>query len=146
MWMVHLRRGHPPTEIEGTLSIDGAWIVFAPEEAGTATRLAFRELTSAKRVRGSPILFVRWRHDDERRETAFYFAPPPPLGPLHARSGAGATPPPTLTSMFHRPTKRRQRRDNTTYLATAGGDLKPAIQAWVADVRAGMEAARGEGA
>ena len=145
VWMVHLRRGHPPTDVEGTLSIDGAWVVFESEEAETPTRLGFHELTSAKRVRGSPILFLRWRRDDERRETAFYFAPPPPLGPLDARSGTSVTPPPTVTSTFRRPTKRRQRRDNTTYLATLGGDLKPLIEAWVADVRAGMESARGEG-
>jgi len=145
VWMVHLRRGQPPVDIEGTLSIEEASVVFEPEEGGTATHMEFQELTSAKRVRGSPILFLRWRHDAERRETAFYFAPPPPLGPLDGRSAAPVAPPPTLTSMFRRPTKRRQRRDNTTYLATLAGDLKPVIQAWVVDLRAGMEAARREG-
>ena len=121
-------------------------MVFYPEEGGTPTRLEFRELTSAKRVRGSPILLLRWRRDAERRETAFYFAPPPPLGPLDGRSAAPVAPPPTVTSVFRRPTKRRQRRDNTSYLAALGGNLKPVIQAWVVDLRAGMDAARGEDA
>ena len=139
--MVHLRRGFPPDEIEGTLSVDERGVRFEREDGGT-TQMAFTEVLAARRVRGSPILMLRWRQDGERRETAFYFVQPPPLGPLDGRAGASAGPPPTATSMFRRPTKRKQRRDNTNYLATLGGSLRPLIDDFVEEVRSGIEGAK----
>ena len=139
--MVHLRRGFPPDEVEGTLSVDERGVLFEREDGGT-TAMAFTEVVAARRVRGSPILMLRWRQDGERRETAFYFAPPPPLGPLDGRASASAGPPTTVTSMFRRSTKRKQRRDNTTYLATLGGSLRPVIDDFVEEMRSGIEAAK----
>jgi hypothetical protein len=139
--MVHLRRGFPPDEIEGTLTVDGTGLLFEREDGGT-TRMAFTEVLGARRVRGSPILMLRWRRDGERRETAFYFAQPPPLGPLDGRAGAPAGAPPSATSMFRRTTKRKQRRDNTSYLSTLAGSLRPLIDDFVEEVRSGIEAAK----
>lgn len=145
--MVHLRHGLPPDEIEGTLSVDERGVLFEREAGGT-TRMTFTELLTARRVRGSPILMLRWRQDGERRETAFYFVQPPPLGPLDGRPGASAGAPPSATSMFRRTTKRKQRRDNTNYLSTLSGSLRPLIDEFVEAVRSGMEEAKrgGEGA
>ena len=64
------------------------------------------------------------------------------MGPLDGRAGASAEPPPTAPSMFRRSTKRKQRRDNTTYLATLGGSLRPLIDDFVEEMRSGIEAAK----
>jgi len=139
--MVHLQRGSVPNEVEGLLFVDETAVRFEHDTGGTTT-VPFREVLSARRIRGSPILMLRWERDGERRETAFYFAAPPPLGPLDNRPGAPHGTPPTATSTFRRTTKRKQRRDNTNYLATFAGTFKEEIQGLVAEIRTGIEAAK----
>jgi hypothetical protein len=142
--MVHLRRGQRPDDVEGTLSLGAHAAEFAEEDGGEPTVIPLTAIASAKRLWGSPVLMVRWRDSSGRRETAFYFAPPPPLEP-HKPSAEELTRV-SAASMFRRDTKRKRRRDNTSYLASFSTDLRPAIEAWVADIRAAIASERGEGA
>lgn len=135
VWKVELRRGLEPIDVAGTLTMADAGLVFEDED-GATTRIAFADIARARRQRLSPILIVRHR-DPTRGETAFYFAEPPPLRP----------PDPAELSLREatrrRPSKRRQQRDNTGYLSTKGTALKPTIEAWAEQIRAGVVAAGG---
>lgn len=146
VWMVHLRRGVAPVEVEGTLSLESDALVFA-HRTGEVTRIPLAEADKAARLRGSPVLMLRWRREGERRETAFYFRKPPPLEPPDPTTtsvrSAGAVSSPMAG--MRRPSKRRQKRSNAQYLAMSGGMLKPTLKAWASEVSAAIEAA-GRGA
>lgn len=142
VWMVHLRRGVAPAEVEGTLSLEADALVFS-HGTGEVTRIRLADAQTAKRLRGSPVLMLRWRRDAERRETAFYFRQPPPLEPPDPTTtslrSAGVAPSPMAA--MRRPSKRRQKRSNAQYLAMSGGMLKPTLKTWASEVSAGIAAA-----
>jgi hypothetical protein len=143
VWMVPLRKGVAPRDVEGTLEMRDDGLRFSAAASGESIVIRYADVKRARRLYVSPVLMVEWRHEGEPVRAAFYFAPPPPLGPMDQygltqdpgglRSSAGG----------RRPTKRRQRRENTTYLSMIGGELKPTIKEWAAETNERMRAARG---
>ncbi len=136
VWKVELVRGREPIDVRGTLSMSDDALVFEDDD-GAMTRLRFVDVETAKRLRGSPVLVVR-HVDRTLGETAFYFTEPPPLHP----------PDPATLSLREatrrKPSQRRQRRDNTGYLAGRGRTLRPTIEGWATETRAKILAARSE--
>jgi hypothetical protein len=136
VWKVELVRGSEPLDVRGTLSMSDDALVFADDD-GAATPIRFADLETAKRLRGSPVLVIR-HVDRARGETAFYFTEPPPLQP----------PDPATLSLREatrrKPSQRRQRRDNTGYLAGHGRALRPTIEGWATETRAKILATRSD--
>jgi hypothetical protein len=133
VWMVPLRKGVPPREVEGTLSMDDHALTFEATKTGQHVSLPFGEIVRTKRVRISPIMIIRASIEEEPVEIAFYFAPPPPLGPMDPTNITA-----TSTSPFgglKGTGKHRQRRQNTTYLANTAGTLTPLVKVWTTAVK-----------
>jgi len=143
VWMVHLDRGSAD-ETQGTLSADDWELVFVDAATRETTRFPFVDIVSVKRVIGSPVFTVGWRHDDERRQTAFYLTRPPPLGTLGPQGGPPDVPDIRAATSSHRGGRWRQRRENTRYLAATAVSLKDSRDALVAQIRTAMKRARGE--
>lgn len=142
VWMVELRTGSSLDEVKGILMLDPDALRFVSPANGTELRIPFERATSVKRLRMSPVILVRWK-DEQERSIAFYFAPPPPLMPPDGRETAlpraGV-----MGALGGRPTsKRRQRRENATYLTHHSGELKPIMIAWASEVRSRIAASRG---
>jgi hypothetical protein len=138
VWMVHLRRAEVHKDIKGTLAVEEDVLAFAASTAREPTRFPFASITAVKRLRGSPVLMIEWRHEDVRRRTAFYFTQPPPLPP---RAGGGdhaewdaAPDRPNPLSAFRRNSKRRKMRVNTRYLQDVGISKKELIKSWADEV------------
>jgi hypothetical protein len=131
--MVPLVHGVRPVDVEGTLTLEPDAVQFIPADGQEAARIPFDAITGVKRHRVSPILTVAWRSGEVTRRAAFYFAPPPPLQPI-----VGG--PPTTVREANRPapSRRKQRRKNTLYLSTLGGELRPLVVAWTREVRAAV--------
>jgi hypothetical protein len=140
VWMVQLDRS--ADDVEGTLELLDAAVRFVPAEGGAPLEIDLTEISRVKRVWGSPILMVHSVEDGRRHVTAFYFSKPPPLHPGAARDDEPAT----LIGPFNRnrpPSKRKQRRHNAGYLASASNVVVDQLRDWVKDVRAAVAAARG---
>ena len=139
VWMVELGEGQPPTDTRGRLSIEEEALVF--EAHGTASRIAipFADAHRAKRLRLSPVLLLRWREASRNRQTAFYFVQPPPLAPPEQPVSVN---PPGPFEMLRRPSKRRQRRENASFLTVSAGALRPTILAWADEVQRRIADAR----
>ncbi len=136
VWMVHLRRGEPVTEIEGELDLSGEALVFTATDDGESVSFAFADVIRAKRLRGSPVLLLEWQRDGEPRKTAFYFSQPPPLTPPEpgqtTMPGDPFTTRPTgAFGAIRRSSKRRHQKTNIQYLQTVGIRQKDDIRAWV---------------
>jgi hypothetical protein len=142
VWMVELKTGSTLHEVKGILTLGEDALRFVSPANGTEVRIPYERARSARRLRMSPVLLVRWR-DEADRTSAFYFAPPPPLVPPDGsdtqlpRAGIfgplGGRP----------PSKRRQRRENASYLTMRSGPLKPTMVAWADEVRTRIAASRG---
>jgi hypothetical protein len=141
VWMVHLAEGVAPVDVRGTLEADTEELRFT-SDSGEGFALAYVSVRRAKRLRMSPVLLVSWDRGEGVRQTAFYFAPPPPIEPMlrsasdEIRRSGGFAP---LT----RPSRRRQRRKNSVYLSTAVGELRPVVVEWADEVRRGVDRAKG---
>jgi len=144
VWMVHLMQGMTPQEVAGTLRLEDEVVAFESDASGDRFTLRLDELTRVKRLRASPVLLIRWARDGTPRQTAFYFAPPPPLEP-QPRTVAQDLSPVSPLGALARPTKRRHRRRNSIYLSTAAGELKPTLVAWASALQDQMTASRGRG-
>ncbi|HEX6844006.1 MAG TPA: hypothetical protein VF235_02715 [Actinomycetota bacterium] len=133
VWMVPLVHGVHPVDVEGTLALADDALEFRPAQGEDLARIPLEDVTAVKRHRVSPILSISWRTGEQRRRAAFYFAPPPPLHPI-----VGA--PPTTVREANRatPSRRKQRRKNTLYLSTLGGELRPLVLEWAREVRAAV--------
>ena len=143
VWMVPLRRGVPPRDVQGTLRMDDDGLAFEADQTGETVLIPFADARKVKRLRGSPVLKVDWTYRDQALSAAFYFAPPPPLGPMD-RSGISVTSSNPLAGV-KRPSKRRTRRENATYLTSAGGELKPLIAMWADETNVKMWGTRDRG-
>jgi hypothetical protein len=133
VWIVPLGRGAPMEGVKGSLTIVEDELRFTPADDPPAVRRwALAEVTRARRVRGSPVLLVESAGGTKR--VAFYFVQPPPL----------EVPEPTRPAItpFGRPSKRRVRRRNATYLGMANRDLRELLREWERRVRAAVEAAK----
>ena len=144
VWMVPLRRGVPPRDVQGTLTMEDDGLAFEAELTGETVLIPFTDARRIKRLRGSPVLMVEWAYQGTVIRAAFYFAPPPPLGPMD-RNGVSVASSNPLADV-KRPSKRRTRRENATYLTSVGGDLKPLLVMWANESNAKIAAARNSGA
>ena len=141
VWMVHLDRERVEDDVRGTLSLEGDAVVFTEAISTIEHRFPLEQMQRPKRVRGSPILVVLHRRDDELRRTAFYFSQPPPLHPPDPETmslpqrGVGGRPAGAFGA-FRRSSKRRHMRTNLGYLTTANSSHKAAIKRWVEEIGA----------
>jgi hypothetical protein len=143
VWKVDLVRGKPPVEVRGTLTLAAGALVFQADGTAATTTIALADASGVKRLRGSPVLVISHAARDAGA-TAFYFAEPPPLHPADpATLSLRDAGPPSPMAAMRRPSPRRHRRQNAGYLAGQGRMLKPTLNAWASEVRAGIEAARG---
>ena len=140
VWMVPLERGVQPVDVEGTLELGHGELVFTPGRAGVPHAIPLGAVTAVKRHKISPILTVSWVEGAAARRAAFYFAPPPPIEPIVGT--APVTVRDANAASAGKQSRRRQRRKNTLYLSTLGGELKPAIAEWTAEVRTAVAAAK----
>jgi hypothetical protein len=133
VWVVPLGRGAAMDGVKGSLSIVEDTLEFTPTDDPLGVkRWSLAEVTRARRLRGSPVLLVELGRGAER--IAFYFVQPPPLQPPDE---------PLRPSLgFGRPTKRRVRRRNVTYLGMANRDLRELLREWEVRVRAAVDAAK----
>jgi hypothetical protein len=141
VWMVHLGVHRKPLEVRGTLTLGEQGLEFVERKTGADVRFEYRSIRRAKRIRGSPVLMIDWRKDDEDRKTAFYFSQPPPLEPM-PRSPT-LEPPRGPLGPFTRatPSKRQVARMNLGYLRSTSVANKGAVRAWAEAVteRVGRE-------
>jgi hypothetical protein len=145
VWMVHLDRGQAGDNIKGTLMLADDAVVFTDPLSSDQTRFPLARLRKPKRVRGSPVLMLVDRTEAGLRRTAFYFSQPPPLRPPEpgatSLSGAGLSARPMGPfGAMRRSSKRRHMRTNIGYLTTMNANHKPAIDVWVAEIGARIDA------
>jgi hypothetical protein len=140
VWMVHLRVGAKPAEIRGTMTLGDDALEFVEKRSGADVRFAYTAIRRAKRIRGSPVLMVDWRHGEEDRRTAFYFSQPPPLEPV-PRSATLDPRGPLGPFTRATPSKRQVARMNLGYLRSTSVTSRKTVQAWAVAVT--ERAARG---
>ena len=143
VWMVELERS--PDDIEGMLTLDERSLRFEPTDHGGDRTIELTHVTKVKRVVGSPVFLVHTLEEGVKRATAFYLSKPPPLAPAGPQPGEA---PPTLLFGNRGPkpaSKRKQRRANASYLASASTELGPTAKEWMLEIRAAAAAARGAG-
>ncbi len=128
--MVHLGSQRKPLEVRGTLTLGEEGLEFVERKTGADVRFEYASIRRAKRIRGSPVLMLDWRKEDEDRKTAFYFSQPPPLEPM-PRSPT-IEPPRGPLGPFTRatPSKRQVARMNLGYLRSTSAAKKEAVRAW----------------
>jgi hypothetical protein len=134
VWIVPLGRGASMEGVKGSLTIGQDSLEFTPKDDPLGVkRWSLAEVTRARRLRGSPVLLVELGRGAER--LAFYFVQPPPLRPPEEslRPSLGG---------FGRPTKRRVRRRNVTYLGMANRDMRELLHEWETKIRAAVDAAK----
>jgi hypothetical protein len=139
VWMVQLELS--TDDIEGTLALDEEALRFTSWDEQLRT-ISLTDVTKVKRIFGSPVLLVHSTEAGQQRHTAFYFRKPPPLQPPQATIDDA----PTLIGPFNRgkPTsKRRQRRSNATYLASASTTASDQVREWMRETRRAVAAAKG---
>lgn len=139
VWAVDLEEGSSLNEREGSLSLQADVLRFEPSKEGSrALSITLRDVTKAKRLKGSPVLLVLSRQGERVARTAFYFAQPPPLTAFTAER------PDTRPSLaaFRNP-KRKARRDNVGYLGLTNRKKKALVMEWEDAVRTAVAAARG---
>jgi hypothetical protein len=142
VWMVELELS--PDDVEGTLTLEEHALRFERADDVGGRTIDLADITKVKRVVGSPLFLVHSLEGDMKRATAFYLSKPPPLTPVAPDPGE---PPPTL--LFGNrgskpPSRRKQRRANASYLASASTELGPTAKEWVQEIRAAI-AAQGAG-
>lgn len=141
VWMVRLDRGHAEDDVRGTLSLEADAVVFTEAISTLEHRFPLEHMDKPKRVRGSPILLVILRTNEELQRMAFYFSQPPPLRPPEPGStslpvrGIEARPMGAFGAL-RRSSKRRHMRGNLGYLTTANASYKQVIQTWVVEIGA----------
>jgi hypothetical protein len=129
VWMVHLGLGPKPPEVRGTLTLGEVGLEFVERKTGADVRFDYTSIRRAKRVRGSPVLLVDWRKDDEDRKTAFYFSQPPPLEPV-TRSATVDPRGPLGHLSRATPSKRQVTRMNLGYLRSTAVANRKVVRAW----------------
>jgi hypothetical protein len=142
VWMVPLQRGRAE-ERKGVLTLEDDGVTFLDESLDQVELLRFGSVRRVRRVRGSPILIVTHRIDDDSVETAFYFCQPPPLTPPapgdEPSPAALTTPsgkPLGAFSSMRRSSRRRHVRENVRYLTSQSATKKTEVQAWVDEITA----------
>lgn len=137
VWAVEMHLG--TLERKGTLSLEPDAVHFSPDSSGREIRIAFADLTRARRLRGSPVLLIAHTEGGRKLRTAFYFVEPPPLGPLLGKE----EPVPQRPSLFPRSTRRRVRRQNVGYLSLSNRVKKEEVREWERALSRALGAWRG---
>jgi hypothetical protein len=115
-----------PTAVEGTLSIEGATLVFVPSAGdGEQVRLPASSIRRVRRGRGSPLLSLSYRDGEGVGKLFVYFAKPPPLP-----GSRPSTPPPLL-----RWPRGLERSAAALAMGASKRLLKRDIDAWVQALR-----------
>ena len=141
VWAVELGGESRGTEIRGTLSLQDGALEFNPrDELERGMLISLVEVSSVRRLRGSPVLMVVHGSEPTPTRTAFYFAQPPPLAAF--RGEDRPTPTPLGFGSFRSP-KRRARRQNANYLGVLNREKKAVLIEWDRAVKAAVAAARG---
>jgi len=128
--MVHLGPGPSPPEVRGTLTLGEVGLEFVERKTGADVRFDYTAIRRVKRIKGSPVLLMDWRRDDEDRKTAFYFSQPPPLEPV-ARSATVDPRGPLGHLTRATPSKRQVTRMNLGYLRSTAVANRKLVRAWV---------------
>lgn len=140
VWMVELDLG--PDDVKGALALQPAALVFTYTSGDRTRTIRLADIRRVKRIMGSPVLLVRSIEADTKRITAFYFTKPPALHPKEPDAGEPA---PTLLGQRGRsgqPSRRKQRRTNAGYLASASNEVSEDLHTWAKEVRAAVSVAR----
>lgn len=123
VWLV---RERDPVAIEGTLSIEADTLSFlASDPDFEKLEVPIREITGARRSRGSPVLTVAFPTPGGPRRIFVYFAKPPPL------PGKG----PSARLPLFRPPRGLERSAAALSLRAANKLLKREIDGWVRALR-----------
>jgi hypothetical protein len=109
----------------GTLAIEEGSLTFTVED-GERVSVAGRDLERARRLRGTPVLEVRYRREGEGVLVLFYFVEPPLLGETSAIPGPGG--------------RRTHRMAAIRKLRGANRRLRPVVERWARALRELMEA------
>lgn len=118
VWAV--RVGVSDHDAEGVLRLEEEDLVFDLAAGAGTLRLPLRDVTRARRVRGSPVLVVDSDSGGKKTRFAFFFVKPPPL---HSETGDA---------------RRKVRRKAVTYLQTSNAQSKDQVKGWEAAVRAAV--------
>ena len=136
VWAVELGPEAPLDEVKGSLSLASDSLVFTPrDERRPEQRYRLAEISTARRLRGSPVLMVVREAGGLPLRTAFYFVQPPPL----ERSDTPTRPTPFGSG---RSSKRKVRRQNVSYLGMWSKEKKALLREWERRVQAAVSAAR----
>jgi hypothetical protein len=124
VWLV---REGDPNATEGTLSIEGHSLTFAPaDEDSEKIAIPIAGIRKARRRRGTPVLGLSYTGPDGMRRLFIYFAKPPPL------PGTQPRPP----SSIFRSAKAIERSAAARALQASSRVVKREIEAWVRALRA----------
>jgi hypothetical protein len=136
VWVVPLVPRASMQGVKGSLTITDEALAFTPaDDADDVRRWALVEVTRVRRLRGSPVLLVASEGPRGPERVAFYFVEPPPLEPPEDAWRPALMP-------VGRPSKRRVRRRNATYLGMANRDLRGLLREWERRVGAAVQAAK----
>jgi hypothetical protein len=137
VWAVDLVPGSTLEEVRGSLALADDALVFTPhDEHQPERRYGLTDVARARRLRGSPVLSIVCETPQGSKRVAFYFVQPPPLERPDETGRQGLGP-------LGRPTKRKVRRQNVSYLGLANREKREVLREWERRVRAAVEAARG---
>jgi hypothetical protein len=145
VWMVHLDRTVVNDDVKGTLEVEEDVLAFTASHGRQPTGFPFDAIVMAKRLRGSPVLMIEWRHAGEIRRTAFYFTEPPPMPSKTGRPSQDSwddVPDRPNPFKAFRNSKRRNMRVNGRYLSQASVGHKELIQSWADEVSARIGSVR----
>jgi hypothetical protein len=137
VWAVELESGSGLEEVQGSLALENAALVFTPREGhGSERRYPFAEVARARRLRGSPVLLIVHEPARPARRTAFYFVQPPPLAPPDESRKA------ILGPLASSGSPRKVRRRNASYLGLSNRQKKQLLREWERAVQEALSAAR----
>lgn len=137
VWAVDLVPGSALEEVKGSLALADDALVFTPHDGHhRERRYHLADVAKARRLRGSPVLSIVCETREGSKQVAFYFVQPPPLERPDETRRQGLSP-------FGRPTKRKVRRQNVSYLGLANREKREVLREWEHRVREAVRTARG---
>jgi hypothetical protein len=136
VWAVELESGSGLEEVQGSLALETAALVFTPRDGhGSERRYPLAEVARARRLRGSPVLLIVHEPARGARRTAFYFVQPPPLAPPDESRKA-------ILGPLASGSPRKVRRRNASYLGLSNRQKKQVLREWERAVQEALSAAR----
>jgi hypothetical protein len=111
VWAIRL--GEYADEVRGTLTLDPETLRFEHHKGTKSISIPIGSIRRTKRVFGSPVLIVDFFQEEHLARMAFYFAQPPPLdGEPMTRK------------------RRRQRKENMTFLMRENAAKRDLVRDW----------------